>query len=89
MDVLKLLKSGDQKYSDPSPYGECSLLTFVYQSALWHWASICSKHYRKASEVAIKLALMNSVTRSGDLLVFGQLFEAIGNNSFAQISQHS
>ena len=27
-----------------------------------------------------------SVTRSGDLLDFGQLFKAFGNNKFAQIS---
>ena len=27
-----------------------------------------------------------SVTRLGDLLDFGQLFEAFGNNQFAQIS---
>ena len=27
-----------------------------------------------------------SVTRSGDLLDFGQLFKAFGNNQFAQIS---
>ena len=28
----------------------------------------------------------NSVTRLGDLLDFGQLFKAFGNNKFAQIS---
>ena len=30
-----------------------------------------------------------SVTRLGDLLAFGQLFKAFGNNLFAQISPHS
>ena len=34
----------------------------------------------------VLLVLMSSVTRSGNLLDFGQLFEAFGNNSFAQIS---
>ena len=28
----------------------------------------------------------NSVTRLGDLLDFGELFKAFGNNEFAQIS---
>ena len=30
--------------------------------------------------------LINSVTRLGDLLDFGQVFKAFGNNQFAQIS---
>ena len=29
---------------------------------------------------------MSSVTRFGDLLDFGQLFKAFGNNTFAQIT---
>ena len=32
------------------------------------------------------LVAVISVTRSGDLLDFGKLFEAFGNNLFAQIS---
>ena len=32
------------------------------------------------------ISLINSVTRLGDLLDFGQLFKAFGNNYFAQIS---
>ena len=32
------------------------------------------------------LEVTNSVTRLGDLLDFGQLFEAFCNNEFAQIS---
>ena len=30
--------------------------------------------------------ILDSVTRLGDLLDFGQLFKAFGNNRFAQIS---
>ena len=33
--------------------------------------------------------ILNSVTRSGDILDFVQLFKAFGNNYFAQISQPS
>ena len=32
------------------------------------------------------LLILNSVTILGDLLDFGQLFKAFGNNQFAQIS---
>ena len=34
----------------------------------------------------VKNLIKLSVTRLGDLLVFGQLFKAFGNNKFAQIS---
>ena len=33
-----------------------------------------------------KYIIVTSVTRLGDLLHFGQLFKAFGNNEFAQIS---
>ena len=34
----------------------------------------------------VKILIKLSVTRLGDLLVFGQLFKAFGNNKSAQIS---
>ena len=41
--------------------------------------SICCTHFPELSKAS-------SVTRLGDLLDFGQLFKAFGNNQFAQIS---
>ena len=43
----------------------------------------------RSSQLFIPIAPLwpaNSVTRLGDLLDFGQLFKACGNNQFAQIS---
>ena len=38
------------------------------------------------SKLLFKIELPSSVTRLGDLLHFGQLFKACGNNYFAQIT---
>ena len=41
-------------------------------------------HVSELDEIIIKR--LSSVTRLGDLLNFGQVFEAFGSNQFAQIS---
>ena len=51
----------------------------------WLRASSLTKMAQKKSLQMTKGDLTDSVTRLGDLLHFGQLFKACGNNYFAQI----
>ena len=44
---------------------------------------------RRSNTVHLVSSLTSGVTRLGDLLDFGQLFEVFGNNKFAQIFHFS
>ena len=69
---------------------------FVYDISVAHLNIEYGKIFSKKSLQSTKTAsnnhfdvssdMMSSVTRSGDLLDFGQLLKAFGNNLFAQIS---
>ena len=58
-------------------FATCSSLTLKFKKFL-----ITSDKNEEEED----LRLVNSVTRLGDFLHFGQLFKAYGNNYFAQIA---